>query len=115
MSEQAPRFDREKKTLQAMIRIYCSDLHKSGDSLCAECAALEAYALMRLDKCTFGENKPKCADCPIHCYKPAMREEIRKVMKYAGPRMMLKHPGMAISHVIDGMRHPAKKAVRKMS
>ena len=92
-----------------MISIYCRDLHHPQDALCAECAALQDYALARLDKCTFGPDKPKCADCPIHCYKPAMREAIRGVMRYAGPRMLVEHPMLALGHTLDGVLHrPAK-------
>jgi hypothetical protein len=113
MSKDTARFEREKKTLRTMIRMYCHDLHSSGDTLCPVCTELEGYAMQRLDRCTFGPDKPKCADCPIHCYKPAMRTEIQTVMRYAGPRMMVKHPVLAIGHVMDGVRHPAGKAARR--
>lgn len=109
-----PRLEREKKTVTAMIRLYCRDLHKVGETLCAECAALHDYAMARLDRCTFGPDKPKCVDCPIHCYKPAMRAAIREVMKYAGPRMMLRHPVLALGHTVDGLRkRPVKSAKGK--
>jgi hypothetical protein len=107
------RFDREKKTLEAMIRLYCSDRHDAGEALCEDCSALREYAMARLERCKFGADKPKCSACPVHCYKPAMREKIRLVMKYAGPRMMLKHPVMAVGHVMDGVLHPAPKVSRK--
>lgn len=86
----------EKKTVQAMIRIYCRD-HKHVQP-CASCQALEEYALKRLDRCPFGEEKPACKDCTVHCYKPAMREDIRKVMRYAGPRMLWHHPWLSIAY-----------------
>jgi hypothetical protein len=35
-----------------------------------------------------------------------MREKIRDVMRYAGPRMLLTHPVMAIAHLLDGLRKP---------
>jgi hypothetical protein len=42
-----------------------------------------------------------------------MRQRIRAVMRYAGPRMLLRHPGMAIMHLFDGARkQPIKKARR---
>ncbi|MDR2525428.1 MAG: nitrous oxide-stimulated promoter family protein, partial [Oscillospiraceae bacterium] len=34
------------------------------------------------------------------CYRADMREKIRAVMRYAGPRMLLHHPVMAIRHFI---------------
>jgi hypothetical protein len=99
------RLDRERKTIDAMIHIYCRGHHatKRGD-LCEECADLRVYAFARLDKCRYQDDKPPCADCPIHCYKPDMREKVRGVMRYSGPRMMLRHPYLAIAHIIDGKR-----------
>jgi len=99
------RLSREKKTLTAMIALYCRDHHRPTEALCADCAALQEYALVRLERCTFGAGKPKCSTCPIHCYTPAMRTAIRTVMAYAGPRMLLRHPVLAVGHAVDGLRH----------
>lgn len=97
---------REKRTVEAMIRMFCAGQHRSaGEVLCDDCEALRAYAMKRLDACTFGADKPKCSACPVHCYKPAMREKIRAVMKYAGPRMIVRHPVLAVGHVVDGVLH----------
>ena len=115
MKNDSPRFEREKETLQAMIGIYCRDLHRSGESLCGECSELRDYALSKLDKCTFGEDKPKCSNCPIHCYKPAMRERIRAVMKHSGPKMVVKHPVLALGHVVAGVLHRPVKPKREAS
>ena len=81
-----PRLARELETLSAMIGIHCRDLHGSGDELCEDCAALLAYATRRLDRCVFGDAKPTCANCTVHCYTAVKREEVRTVMRYAGPR-----------------------------
>ena len=94
--------DTERQTLKTMIALYCRDQHKPQEGLCAECAALQEYALARLERCTFGAGKPKCAACPIHCYKPAMRDAIRVVMRYAGPRMLARHPVLAVRHMLSG-------------
>jgi predicted amidophosphoribosyltransferase len=99
------RLEREKRTVEAMIRLACRDLHAGGETLCPDCEALRAYAMQRLDACKFGADKPKCSACPVHCYKPAMREKIRAVMKYAGPRMMVRHPLLAVGHLVDGVRY----------
>ena len=69
--------------------------------LCPQCQTLLDYALQRLERCRFGEDKPSCTRCPVHCYKPAMREQIRQVMRYSGPRMLLHNPIMAIRHMWD--------------
>jgi hypothetical protein len=86
----------EKQTVMAMITVYCRG---HGHKLpCAECEALQDYALQRLDKCPYGNEKPACKDCPIHCYKPAMREKIKEVMRYSGPRMLWNYPWLSVRH-----------------
>jgi hypothetical protein len=99
---------RGQRTLAAMLRIYCTGRHRTAEGLCADCAALEAYATRRLAKCVFGDEKPVCAKCPIHCYRPAMRERIRDVMRYSGPKMLYRHPALAIGHLLD-KRKPAPR------
>lgn len=79
-----------------MIRIYCRG-HQHGPA-CESCKELEEYALKRLDRCPFGVGKPACKDCTVHCYKPLMREAIRKVMRYAGPRMLWHYPRLSIAY-----------------
>lgn len=103
-----PRLEREGKTLVTMIALYCKDHHKPEAELCAGCSALQEYALSRLERCRYGVDKPKCSACPTHCYKPAMRDAVRAVMRYAGPRMLLKHPVMALGHTVDGLLHRPK-------
>ena len=92
------RIQEEKKTVEQMLRIYCRKVHHND--LCGECQALLVYAHQRLDACKFGEEKPSCKKCPVHCYKPDMREKIRRVMRFAGPRMILYHPTAAIKHLL---------------
>ena len=58
------------------------------------------YANIVSDKCPFMETKTFCSNCKVHCYKPEMREKIREVMRYSGPRMIFHHPAAAIRHVI---------------
>jgi hypothetical protein len=103
-AQRHPRLARELATLAAMFAINCRDLHGTGDALCDECAALLAYATRRLDRCVFGDNKPTCANCTVHCYSADKREDVRAVMRYAGPRMMWHHPVLALRHVLDGRR-----------
>lgn len=92
------RIDEEKRTVEQMIRLYCR--HKEGnDEMCADCAELLEYSHKRLSQCPFGEQKSTCKLCRVHCYKPSMRERMRAVMRYAGPRMLLHHPAAAIRHL----------------
>ena len=74
--------------------------------LCPECAALLDYALRRLDSCRFGNGKPSCRKCPVHCYRADMRERIRTVMRWAGPRMIFHHPLAATRHLLRELRSP---------
>jgi hypothetical protein len=97
------RNDREKKTVECMIRLYCRKKHKCESDLCQNCTDLLDYARERLTKCHFGDNKPPCAQCPIHCYKSTEREEIRKVMRFAGPRMIFHNPLAAIMHIVNSV------------
>ncbi len=105
------RIKRESKTVQVMVTDYCR-AHHTVNSLCPECAALLAYALERLERCPFQQGKTTCAKCPVHCYKPELREKIRAVMRYAGPRMIYRHPARALLHIIDGRRKKPIKAKR---
>lgn len=100
MSVNQNRIERERRTIRLMIGIYCKGQH-AGGSLCAECQTLTDYAMNRIDKCRFKADKPTCAKCPIHCYQSKMREKIRKVMRYAGPRMMIYHPILTLWHYFD--------------
>jgi hypothetical protein len=104
----APRLARELKTIVVMLGIYCRDHHDAasrGDaSLCADCASLHDYARQRLAGCTYGAEKPTCVNCQIHCYARRQREDMRTVMRYAGPRMLWRHPVLALAHVVDGRR-----------
>ena len=104
MNPDSPRIQRERSTIEAMIRIYCHDHHTHEAGLCGDCEELRSYAMQRLERCVFGGQKPTCVHCPVHCYQKDRREQVRVVMRYAGPKMLLKHPFLAFSHLIDGRR-----------
>jgi hypothetical protein len=98
------RLNREWRTMEAMMQIHCRDHHGTTNALCLECQGLLNYANLRLDRCRFGEAKPTCANCPVHCYQKTRREQIRVMMCYAGPRMLWEHPIMSLRHWLDGFR-----------
>ena len=100
--------EREKKMVSQMIQLYCKKQHHSKDGLCPKCAALDAYARMRSEKCPFMETKTFCSNCKVHCYKPEMREKIREVMRFSGPRMLFHHPIAAIRHVVESKKEKKK-------
>jgi hypothetical protein len=89
---------REMLTIEAMIRIYCRSNH--GKDLCEECGKLLTYAIARIEKCRFGPGKPACNNCKVHCYSPRMREKIKNIMRFSGPKMIYKHPVLALFHII---------------
>lgn len=96
---------RELATMRAMVEMYCrGHAHNDGAALCSECDALLDYAGRRLERCVFGDAKPTCANCAVHCYTAQMREQVRVVMRWAGPRMLLRHPILGIAHLLDGKR-----------
>lgn len=93
--------EREKAMVSQMIVLYCKKNHKVKNGLCPDCAALSEYARERSDKCPFMETKTFCSNCRVHCYKPEMRDKIRAVMRFSGPRMIFHHPVAAMRHVIE--------------
>ena len=113
-----PRMTREARTLEAMIGMHCRDQHGTPEERRVRHSVPSAPSCsptrVRLAKCPFQEHKTTCAKCPVHCYKPDRREQIRAVMRYAGPRMMLRHPRLAFYHlVIDGRREKPGRVERK--
>lgn len=113
MQSTHPRTAREHDTIEKMIHLYCEEVHgTAANMLCQDCTALAHYAFERLRRCPFQEKKPTCAKCTVHCYQPAMREKIRQTMRYAGPRMLRRHPLLAIIHLADGLRRPPVRKQR---
>ena len=107
------RLKREHETVNKMISLYCRSHHSPPPGhLCPDCQSLADYAHRRVERCPLrstlqvGMNKPTCANCPVHCYQPDRRAEIRTVMRYSGPRMLLYHPILAVLHLIDGCCKP---------
>lgn len=98
------RLRRERRTVEAMIALHCRARHRGGRDLCEACRELRDYARRRVERCPFGPDKPTCARCPVHCYAAAQRDRIRAVMRYAGPRMLWRHPLLALFHFLDGRR-----------
>ena len=105
----AKRREREKRTISQMVALYCAGNHDAaarterahcGEAVCADCAAIDAYAVLRTERCRKMDVKTSCDECEHHCYKPEERERIRAVMRYAGPRMLKKHPLAAIRHLL---------------
>lgn len=107
---------REQRLIAEMIALYCRKRHTPGSPACGEgavqaqpalcpaCAELVAYAQRRSERCPRMAEKTFCSACPHPCYAPAMRERVREVMRYAGPRMLMRHPVMTIRHGMETAR-----------
>ena len=101
----------DKDIVALMIRWYCKKKHGGKERLCDSCMELYDYAMYRIDHCPFMETKTFCSNCKSHCYKPQMREKIKDVMRFSGPRLLLSHPFLAVRHVIDTIRNKDKAKV----
>ena len=101
---------REKQIVAEMIWLYCRKKHGQNE-LCPECAQLLQYASDRSDRCPFMETKTFCSNCRVHCYKAEMREKIRIVMRFSGPRMLFHHPVLALRHLIEDQKE--KRRLKK--
>ena len=110
MKDLAAKREREKALVSEMIALYCKKRHGTKGGLCPECAALAAYARKRSEKCPFMETKTFSSNCRVHCYRPEMREKIRAVMRFSGPRMMLCHPVPALRHVVEEQKEKRRLA-----
>lgn len=113
MDKTEKKRQKEQYIVEEMIRLYCrknhSDEWKKTDQMCRTCRELSDYAKLRSQKCPFMKEKTFCVNCKVHCYKPEKREQIRQVMRFSGPRMMLYHPVLAIWHLIYSKREKRKQ------
>ncbi|PST85465.1 nitrous oxide-stimulated promoter family protein [Photobacterium sp. NCIMB 13483] len=112
------RLDSEFKTITAMIDIYCAKHHQINTlkfQRCNNCDQFRAYVKQRLDRCPYGENKPSCKQCPIHCYKPQQKIMSQTIMRYSGPKMIVKHPIMAIKHLIHDKKTIPERSKEMLS
>ena len=94
------KVENEKRILEKMIFLFCRKKHHTSNVLCQGCEALRTYALDRLSRCPFKEDKTACKDCKVHCYQNDKRIEIREVMRFSGPRMLLYYPIDFIRHIL---------------
>ena len=99
------RIAHEKKTVELMIRLYCRKKEKNK-ILCTDYPLRRQRQMCirdsaRLDRCPFGEKKGACKECTVHCYKPVLRERMRQVMRFSGPRMLFYAPWQTIRHLLN--------------
>lgn len=109
--ETIPRLNEEKRTMEAMVTSFCHAHHQTPKGeLCEGCREFLAYALKRLACCPYGGDKPVCAKCKIHCYKPTEKARARDIMRWAGPRLLFSHPILTVKHM---WYHATKEAPEK--
>ena len=101
----------KEKVTASMIRIYCRGVHGGKQHLCDDCESLRVYSLKRLEKCPHANTNTFCSECSIKCYEKQKQEEMRVVMRYAGPRMIIYHPIIAIRHVMSKKNNLLKKEI----
>lgn len=96
---------RDLKTLALFTAIFC-DKHHSGPKqpletaelpaslagwkrhrYCNDCRTLLRDAIDRRLRCPL-DPKPACRDCPHHCYAKPQRVAMRRIMAFAGPRLI---------------------------
>lgn len=104
------KYSSEIHTVDEMIRLYCRKKHKQKE-LCPDCRELSEYCHYRISVCPWGDKKPFCSNCTIHCYNKEHRQRIRDVMRFSGPRMLFHHPVMTIRHLIETRKE--KKRLEK--
>jgi hypothetical protein len=96
---------KDLKTLALFTAVYCqahhagprAPLHLVESALavvplhrypvCPDCAGFLRYACERRLRCPL-EEKPACKHCPVHCYKPGHREQVRAIMRFSGRTLM---------------------------
>lgn len=99
------RLNREIKTIELMIDIY----GKSHPEEVESCEKLKIYAVNRVENCPYGDGKPVCKNCKTHCYSSDMRDMVKTVMRYSGPRMIFHSPGLTLAHIFHGIIAKPKK------
>jgi hypothetical protein len=92
------KLQHERRIVADMIALYCRKKHSTRE-LCDDCRALTEYADCRTLACPKMAEKTFCSQCKSHCYRQDMRERIREVMRFAGPRIIFHHPIAALSHL----------------
>ena len=121
-----PEIAKDVRVSGDFVRLYCNAHHgdlrrgplrsagveagcyRRAPVLCGQCAELQAYAEKRRAFCPY-DPKPYCSACETHCYKEDRREEMRAVMRYAGPRSFLHgHPVEGVRHALAMRRHRTK-------
>lgn len=101
MSEQ---IEQKIKLVGKMMSLYCKKHHRPNNNggLCEDCENLQQYSAQRNRNCK--NQNSFCAHCTSPCYAAEKRVQMRKVMKFSGPRIALYHPFWVGKHMIETRR-----------
>jgi hypothetical protein len=106
--ENITKRENEKKILKQMITLYCKHHHHTK-TCCSSCQDLLNYAYQRIENCPNMETKTFCSQCENNCYNPKMRQQIRDIMRWSGPRMIFYHPLTVIHHFFERKQNKRRK------
>lgn len=109
-----PKKQKELDIVSKMIEIYCKLNHQTDGKLCEECQEILDYSKQRIERCPFTGTKTFCASCKVHCYKPDMKDKIKEVMRFSGPRLILYYPREVFLHAVDSIRYKMQKKNSKI-
>lgn len=110
----SPILAHELEVMTRMTRLFCAKHHGSPEGLCPKCRDFLAYATKRLACCPYGEDKPVCGKCKIHCYKPQYRQVAKDIMRSSGPQLLWHHPMWLLEH-LQQLRKPAPDKPRNVA
>lgn len=103
MSENA----KDRATMEAIGKIYCRGNHdaaaRSNDIMCPDCRQTIEHTLERASSCPYGHNH-NCEDCETHCQRGQSQQDIKRIMRYAAPRMAYRHPLMTLVYLKKKLR-----------
>ncbi|MBL8027147.1 MAG: nitrous oxide-stimulated promoter family protein [Fibrobacteres bacterium] len=93
------RQKRELVTITIMVTMYCKAKHRKG-ALCSNCRELLDFSIERIHACKIKSSGVVCSSCKVHCFPDSLREHIKAVMRFSGPRMIIGHPVLAVRHFL---------------
>lgn len=94
--------EKDRATMEAIGAIYCRGNHdaaaRGDDAMCAWCREAIEDTLERALACPHG-HKHNCEDCETHCQRGEAQQNIKVIMRYAAPRMVVRHPVMTFGYL----------------
>lgn len=101
--------DKKRQKEMESMRLILDIYEKGHPEEREEIEAIRKYSMERIQKCPKMATKTYCSNCEIHCYRAEFREKVRKIMRYAGPRLLLKKPSFVIDHALKRILYQLKK------